>query len=71
MATDLGLRISDFTRTKKSDLPNLDQEPLLMFDVETRKAEIVAHGFLSSETVEILKLYLPTLPLDSHSCIVT
>lgn len=62
LATDLGLRISDFIRIKKYDLPRLDQEPPLMFDVETKKTEIVAHGFLSNETVELLKLYLPTLP---------
>jgi integrase len=61
MATDLGLRISDFIKIKKNDLPLLDQEPPVMFDVMTGKEEVVAHGFLSIETIELLKVYLPTL----------
>ena len=61
IATDLGLRISDFIKIKKNDLPLLDQEPPLMFDVMTGKEEVVAHGFLSAETIELLKVYLPTL----------
>ncbi|TET19588.1 hypothetical protein E3J74_05730 [Candidatus Bathyarchaeota archaeon] len=65
MATDLGLRISDFIKIKKGDLPSLDQEPPIMFDVMTNKEEIVAHGFLSSETVELLKIYVPTLKKDN------
>jgi len=65
MATDLGLRISDFIKIKKGDLPPLDQEAPIMFDVMTNKEEIVAHGFLSNETIELLKLYLPTLKKDN------
>jgi hypothetical protein len=61
MATDLGLRISDFIKIKKNDLPLLDQEPPVTFDVMTGKEEVVAHGFLSAETIELLKVYLPTL----------
>jgi len=61
MATDLGLRISDFIRIRKKDLPPLDQEPPISIDTVTGKEEIVAHGFLSNETVKLLKVYLPTL----------
>jgi len=61
MATDLGLRISDFIRIKKNNLPHLNQEPPVAFDVMTGKEEVVAHGFLSAETIELLKVYLPTL----------
>ena len=61
MATDLGLRISDFIRIKKGALPSLTQDPPVGFDVMTGKEEVVAHGFLSAETVELLKVYLPTL----------
>lgn len=61
MATDLGLRIGDFIATKKSDLPPLDQEPPIPFDVMTDKEDVVAHGFLSQESVDLLKAYLPTL----------
>jgi integrase len=61
LATDLGLRISDFVTLEKSALPSLDQESPIMFDVMTGKEEVVAHGFLSRETVALLHVYLPTL----------
>lgn len=61
MATDLGLRIGDFIKFKKDDLPSLSEEPPIPFDSQTGKEEIVAHGFLSQETIELLKVYLPTL----------
>jgi len=61
MATDLGLRISDFLALRKSSLPPLDQEPPIAFDIMADKESVVAHGFLSQETVDLLKVYLPTL----------
>jgi hypothetical protein len=61
MATDLGLRISDFITLKKTDLPSLSQEPPIAFDTMTGKENVVAHGFLSKETADLLKVYLPTL----------
>jgi hypothetical protein len=61
LATDLGLRISDFITIKKEVLPSLTQEPPIRFDIMTGKEEVVAHGFLSSESVELLSVYLPTL----------
>jgi integrase len=61
MATDLGLRIGDFITLKKSELPSLDQEPPIPFDIMTDKENVVAHGFLSQESVDLLKAYLPTL----------
>jgi integrase len=61
MATDLGLRVGDFINIKKTDIPPLDQEPPISFDLMTSKEEVVAHGFLSHETVDLLKAYLPTL----------
>jgi integrase len=61
LATDLGLRISDFIKIQNDSLPSLDQESPIMFDVMTGKEEVVAHGFLSNETVELLRVYLPTL----------
>ncbi len=61
MATDLGLRIGDFIKTRKTDLPNLDQKAPIPFDLMTDKEKVIAHGFLSQETVELLKAYLPTL----------
>ena len=61
MAADLGLRIGDFIGLKKADLPSLDQEPPVSMDIMTDKENVVAHGFISQESVDLLKLYLPTL----------
>ena len=61
MATDLGLRIGDFIALKKTDLPALDQEPPISFEIMTTKEGVLAYGFLSQETVDLLKVYLPTL----------
>jgi len=60
MAVDTGLRISDFISIKRADLPPLDEEPPLAFDLLTQKEKIVSHCFLSQESVELLKRYLPT-----------
>jgi hypothetical protein len=60
-ATDLGLRIGDFLALKKTDLPPLDQEPPISFVTMTDKEDVVAHSFLSQESVDLLKIYLPAL----------
>jgi len=61
MATDLGLRVGDFIHIERKDLPTLNQEAPISFDVMTGKEDVVAHGFLSQETVDLLKTYLPVL----------
>ncbi len=61
MATDLALRMSDFIRLKKSDLPDLNQEPPIPFDIMTGKEDVVANAFLSAETVDLLKSYIAAL----------
>lgn len=60
-ATDLAQRISDFIKIKKTDLPPLDQEPPISFNIMTSKENVLAEGFLSQESTELLKTYLPTL----------
>lgn len=67
MATDLGLRISDFINIKKDDLPQLNQETPIPFDIMTGKEEVPAYGFLSQETVDLLKVYVPTLESKKHN----
>jgi len=62
MATELGLRISDFLEIKKLDLPDLSLEAPISFDVITDKEDVIAKGFLSQETVDLLKKYLEILP---------
>ena len=61
MATDLGLRLGDFLEIQKQNLPDLTQEAPIAFDVMTRKEDVVAKGFLSSETVDLLKKYVESL----------
>jgi integrase len=65
MATDLGLRISDFLEIKKGDLPDLSLEAPISFDVMTDKEDVIGKGFLSQETVDLLKKYLEILPEDN------
>jgi integrase len=65
MATDLGLRVSDFLKMKKQDLPDLSLEAPISFDVMTDKEDVIARGFLSHETVELLKKYIKTLPKEN------
>ena len=65
MATDLGLRVSDFLEIKKDDLPDLSIEAPISFHVMTGKENVLAKGFLSKETVDLLKKYLATLPEDN------
>ena len=61
IATDLGLRIGDFVSIKKNQIPTADQESPISFDVMTNKEDVIAHGFLSKESIDLLKVYLPTL----------
>ena len=61
LAVDTGLRISDFLKIRKKDLPPLDEEPPIGFTLLTQKEKIPAHCFLSQETVDLVKAYLPTL----------
>ncbi len=61
LAVDTGLRISDFLAIKKTDLPPFDVEPPIGFTLLTQKEKITANCFLSQESVDLLKTYLPTL----------
>ena len=61
LAVDTGLRISDFLAIKKTDLPPLDTKPPIAFTLLTQKEKITANCFLSQESTNLLKTYLPTL----------
>jgi hypothetical protein len=65
MGLDLGWRIGDFLKIEKDNLPDLNQETPLSMDAVTQKCSIIAKSFLSSESVELLKTYLPTLNPDN------
>lgn len=61
MGKDLGWRIGDFARIRKDLLPNLEQDAPIPFDLITEKENVTARSFLSQETVDWLKRYLPTV----------
>jgi integrase len=61
MAKDLGLRLNDFRWIRVDQLPDLDAEPPIPFNIETRKEHVQTKGFLSAETVKVLKAYKETL----------
>jgi integrase len=61
MAKDLGLRLSDFRMIRVQQLPNLDAKPPVPFNIKTQKEHVQARGFLSAETVQVLKPYRETL----------
>ena len=65
MALDLGWRVGDFAKVRKDMLPNLEKEAPLAFELVTEKEEVVSKSFLSSQTVNLLKTYLNTLPQDN------
>jgi len=69
LAVDLGLRISDFLSIKKTDLPDLDGEAPLAFDLLTQKEKITAKCFLSQESVDLLKTYLPTIQKKKNNVV--
>jgi integrase len=61
MGKDLGLRLADVLSIKRDEIPDLNQETPIPFQRITNKEKVLAKGFLSDETVAILKAYLPTL----------
>jgi integrase len=61
MAKDLGLRLDDFRCLTVEQLPDLDAEPPISFNIETRKEHVQTKGFLSAETIQVLKAYKETL----------
>jgi hypothetical protein len=65
LGKDLAWRIGDFVNIKKDMLPNLDADPPLPFDLITEKEDVLSKSFISAETVELLKQWLPTLPKDN------
>jgi len=70
MGKDLAWRIGDFAQIRKDgiespQLPNLNQDAPIPFDLITEKEDVLAKSFLSQETVDLLKEYLPTLRNDN------
>ncbi|RLI43919.1 hypothetical protein DRO69_08545, partial [Candidatus Bathyarchaeota archaeon] len=59
MGKDLAWRIGDFAKIRKDMLPNLEQDAPIPFELITEKELVLAKSFLSQETVDLLKQYLP------------
>jgi integrase len=67
MAKDLGLRLDDFRWLRVEQLPDLEAEPPISFSIETRKEHVQTKGFLSAETVQVLKAYREILKVRQCS----
>ena len=65
LSLDLAERIGDVLSIKKTEIPDLNQETPISFERVTQKEKVIAKTFLSSETVELLKTYLPTLKTEN------
>ena len=61
LGLDLAWRISDFINLKIEDIPDLNQKPPIPFQRITKKENVVSATFISTETVELLNAYIPTL----------
>jgi integrase len=61
LATDLGVRIGDFSSLKIKDVPDLNGEAPIHFPLMTKKEGVLSQGFISGETIELLRDYIPTL----------
>jgi len=67
MAKDMGIRISDFKKILKEEVRVLlSQTAPVEFRVLTRKETIIARTHLSEETLELLKVYIPTLSQENE-----
>lgn len=64
-ALDLAWRIGDFLKQKKDDLPSLDKQTPIPYDLITAKEDVISKSFLSEQTVQLLKTYIKTLPEDN------
>jgi len=62
MGNDLGWRISDIINIKRSELPNLEQNPPVEWIRTTKKEKVVAKSCLSKTTTALLKEYLFSFP---------
>jgi len=65
LGLDFAWRIIDFINLKKTDIPDLAQETPIPIQKVTQKENVVSATFISSESAELLKAYMPTLPKDN------
>lgn len=66
LGLDVAWRIGDVLSLRKSDIPDLEQECPIQVERITQKEREFSSTFLSCETVQLLKAYLPTLRQDNE-----
>ena len=66
LGLDLAWRIGDVLSLCKEDIPDLDQECPIQIERITQKEKEFSSTFISCETVQLLKAYLPTLRADNE-----
>ena len=64
LGLDVAWRVNDFLQIKKNDI-DLTKKPPIPIEKITQKQKILSSTFISSETVELLKAYIPTLPKNN------
>ncbi len=65
LGLDLAWRVSDFSPLKKSDIPDLNQSTPIPLEKITQKESVISSTFISRESAELLKAYVPTLPKEN------
>jgi integrase len=66
LGLDVAWRIGDILNLRKSDIPDLEQECPIQIERITQKEREFSSTFISCETVELLKAYVPTLREDNE-----
>jgi hypothetical protein len=66
LGLDLAWRVNDFLELKKSDIPDLTQECPIPIQKSTAKETEISCTFISCESVNLLKEYIPNLPTDNE-----
>lgn len=65
LGLDLAWRINDFAKLKKEDIPDLGEQTPIKIEIITQKEDVISSTFISNETVELLKAYIPTLKKEN------
>jgi len=61
MGLNLGWRIGDFAKQLKTQIPDLEKDAPLAYELITEKENVLAKSFLAQETADLLKEYMPTI----------
>jgi hypothetical protein len=65
LGLDLAWRVGDIITLTKEDIPDLEQECPIQIEKITAKEKEFSSTFISCETVQLLKAYIPTLRTDN------